>query len=184
MALFYEFSLDAQVPTDQLVRALDRAVDLGGVRQHLEPCYSPIGRPSVDPELMIRMLTDHVLAGWASTARSLIIRRSPRTGMAADLLRHVFGTTVQRCRDQGLVGGEDSAVNGSLSRADAIGRNGIPAAAGLPADTSPSRAVREYLAVLADAAFGAATEVPPNFVSPSDPAARWTAAHGGPGVFA
>jgi hypothetical protein len=54
-SLFYEFSLDADVPADQSVRAIDRFVDLGDVRRHLGPFYSPTGRPSVDPEPMIRM---------------------------------------------------------------------------------------------------------------------------------
>lgn len=55
-ALFYEFSLEDHVPQDHLIRAIDRFVDLGGIRQHLAPFYSSTGRPSVDPELMIRML--------------------------------------------------------------------------------------------------------------------------------
>ena len=46
------------------------------------------------------------------------------------------------------------------------------------------RAVEEYLAVLDDAAFGAATEIVPKFISPADPAARWTGAHGGQAFFA
>ena len=55
-ALFYSFNLDRHVPMDHLLRSVDRFVDLSGVRQHLEPYYSRIGRPSVDPELMVRML--------------------------------------------------------------------------------------------------------------------------------
>ena len=55
-ALFYEFSLDGHVPQDHLLRAIDRFVDLDGVRAHLAPFYSAIGRPSIAPELMIRML--------------------------------------------------------------------------------------------------------------------------------
>jgi hypothetical protein len=47
-----------------------------------------------------------------------------------------------------------------------------------------NRAVDEYLAVLDDAAFSAAIEVRPNFISPADPAARWTGAHRGPAFFA
>jgi hypothetical protein len=53
----------------------------------------------------------------------------------------------------------------------------------LPPDTA-GRAVEEYLAVLDDAAFGAATETTPKFIAPSDPATRWTAAHRGPAFFA
>ncbi len=55
-ALFYEFSIEDHVPSDHLLRGIDRFVDLGGIRRHLAPFYSTTGRPSVDPELMIRML--------------------------------------------------------------------------------------------------------------------------------
>ncbi len=52
-ALFYEFGLERHVPADHLLRAIDRVVDLSGLRAHLRPFYSEIGRPSIDPELMI-----------------------------------------------------------------------------------------------------------------------------------
>src|SRR3984893_13920656 len=55
-ALLYEFSLERHVPETHLLRAIDRFVDLGGVRAHLAPFYSETGRPSIDPELLIRML--------------------------------------------------------------------------------------------------------------------------------
>jgi hypothetical protein len=55
-ALFYNFSLDAHVPADHLLRSIDRFVDLSKLRRDLAPFYSSMGRPSVDPELMIRML--------------------------------------------------------------------------------------------------------------------------------
>jgi transposase len=55
-ALFYEFSLERHVPGDHLLRAIDRFVELDGVRAHLVPFYSETGRPSIDPELLIRML--------------------------------------------------------------------------------------------------------------------------------
>jgi transposase len=54
--LFYGFSLERHVPADHLLRPIDRFVDLSGIRRHLAPYYSPIGRPSIDPELLIRML--------------------------------------------------------------------------------------------------------------------------------
>ena len=66
-ALFYGFSLERHVPGDHLLRSIDRFVDLGDIREQLRPFYSDTGRPSVDPELMIRML-----------ARGC--RRGPRTG--------------------------------------------------------------------------------------------------------
>jgi hypothetical protein len=48
-SLFYEFSLERHVPPDHLLRAIDRFVDLSGIREHLRPFYSPIGRPSSIP---------------------------------------------------------------------------------------------------------------------------------------
>ena len=55
-ALFYEFSLERHVPTEHLLRSIDRFVELDGVRRELAPFYSEAGRPSIDPEPMIRML--------------------------------------------------------------------------------------------------------------------------------
>jgi transposase len=55
-ALFYEFSLERHVPAEHLLRSIDRFVELDGVRCELAPFYSEVGRPSIDPELMIRML--------------------------------------------------------------------------------------------------------------------------------
>ena len=65
-ALFYEFSLERHVPADHLLRSIDRFVDLQEIRQELAPFYSSIGRPSIDPELVIRML----LVGYCSGIRS------------------------------------------------------------------------------------------------------------------
>ena len=55
-SLFYEFRLNDHIPADHMLRAIDRFVDLDGLRRHLAAFYSTIGRPSIDPELMIRML--------------------------------------------------------------------------------------------------------------------------------
>ena len=101
----------------------------------------------------------------------------------SDLLRRLFETVLQRCIDEGLVGGQGFAVDASLIHADAGDRTRVEGAAGLPSHAA-SRAAEEYLAVLDDAAFGAATEVTPKFIAPVDPAARWTAAHRGPAFFA
>ena len=65
-ALFYGFSLERHVPDDHLLRKIDRFVDLSDVRAHLGPYYSDVGRPSIDPELMIRML----IAGYCFGIRS------------------------------------------------------------------------------------------------------------------
>lgn len=85
---------------------------------------------------------------------------------------------------EGLVGGEGFAVDASIIRADASRRRtAVDGATGLPPEAA-SRAVQEYLAVLDEEAFGAATEVVPKYISLSDPASRWTAAQAGPASFA
>jgi transposase len=204
-ALFYEFSLERHVPADHLLRSIDRFVDLSSIREHLRPFYSDTGRPSIDPELMIRMLIIGYTHGIRSERRlceevhlNLAYRWFCRLGLDgsvpdhstfsknrhgrfrdSDLLRRLFEATVERCMAEGLVGGEGFAVDASLIRADANRQRGHTK---LPLDAS-SRAVREYLEVLDDAAFGGATPVEPKAISPVDPAARWTAQQGGPAEY-
>jgi hypothetical protein len=93
---------------------------------------------------------------------------------------------VQRCLDEGLVGGEGFAVDASLIHADANKQRCLPGAEWVTQDHAEAapRAVREYFATLDEAAWGAATDVEPKFVSPSDPAAQWTGAMRGPAFFA
>src|ERR1700691_475535 len=208
-ALFYEFSLERHIPADHLLRSIDRFVELDGVRLELAPFYSEKGRPSIDPELMIRMLIVGYCFGIRSERRlceevhlNLAYRWFCRLGLDgrvpdhstfsknrhgrfrdSDLLRHVFEESVRRCMVEGLVGGEGFAVDASLIKADANRQRCVPGSDGLDPSIT-NRAVNEYLAVLDDAAFGAATEVTPKFISPADPAARWTGAHGGQAFFA
>jgi len=208
-ALFYAFCLETHVPADHLLRAIDRFVDLGDLRTHLAPFYSSTGRPSIDPELLIRILLVGYCFGIRSERRlceeihlNLAYRWFCRLGLEgavpdhstfsknrhgrfrdSDLLRHLFEAVVRRCIAEGLVGGEGFAVDASLIKADASRQRGVTGSEGLPA-TLVSRAIDEYLAVLDDAAFGAASEATPKFISPADPAARWTGAHGGQAFFA
>jgi transposase len=208
-ALFYEFSLERHVPADHMLRAIDRFVDLEGMRAHVAPFYSSTGRPSIDPELLIRMLIVGYCFGIRSERRlceevhlNLAYRWFCRLGLDgdvpdhstfsknrhgrfrdSDVLRHVFETVVRRCMAEGLVGGEGFAVDASLIKADANRQSGVQGTEGLDPVRS-RRAVREYLAVLDDAAFGAATPVTPKYFAPVDPAARWTAANGGLAFFA
>src|SRR6478735_6203311 len=189
-ALFYGFSLERHVPADHLLRSIDRFVDLGELRRELAPFYSMIGRPSIDPELMIRMLLVGYCFGIRSERRlceevhlNLAYRWFCRLGLDSDLLRRLFETVLRRCLDEGLVGGENFAVDASLIKADANRQKGIEGDKWV-APQAADHAVQEYLAVLDDAAFGAATEVTPKFISPADPAARWTGAHGGQAFFA
>jgi len=72
-ALFYEFSLERHVPAGHLLRSIDRFVDLDGVRRELAPFYSEVGRPSIDPELMIRMLIVGYCFGIRSERRLAVV---------------------------------------------------------------------------------------------------------------
>ena len=208
-ALFYTFSLEDHVPTNHLLRSIDRFVELEGLRAHLAPFYSAMGRPSIDPELLIRMLLVGYCFGIRSERRlceevhlNLAYRWFCRLGLEgavpdhstfsknrhgrfrdSDLLRQLFDTVLRRCMAEGLVGGEGFAVDASLIKAEANRERSVPGDPGLPPEAS-SRAIDEYLAVLDDAAFGGATPVTPKFISPVDPAARWTAANKGPAFFA
>jgi IS5 family transposase len=96
-----------------------------------------------------------------------------------DLLRGLFETVVRRCMAEGLVGGTAFAVDASLIAADA---NKQRSAVGADdhdweALARTRRSVREYLDTLDEAAWGAASETVPKFISRSDPAAQWTGAH-------
>src|SRR5437763_6125828 len=196
-ALFYEFSLERHVLEKHLLRSIDRFVELDGLRQELAPFYSEMGRPSIDPELLIRMLIVGYCFGIRSERRlceevhlNLAYRWFCGLGLDgevpdhstfsknrhgrfrnSDLLRRLFATVLQRCIDEGLVGGEGFAVDASLIQADASDRTRVEGTAGLPPG-SAGRAVEEYLGVLDDAAFGAATEVTPKFIAPADPVDR------------
>jgi transposase len=202
--LFYSFNLDAAVPDDHLVRRIAAVLDLSWVHNELAPHYSPIGRPSVDPVLMIRML----VLGYVFAIRSeRALCREVQVNLAyrwfcglsiedklpdhsafsrgrnerfrdGDIFRRVFERVVTACIAAGLVGGEGFAVDASLIAADANKHRSISGGE-WNKDIDPeqaSRAVREYLATLDDPAYGTASEVTPKFVSPSDPAAQWTGA--------
>jgi transposase len=197
--LFYDFCLEDHVPEDHLLRRIDRFLDLSDVRQTLRPFYRTIGRPSIDPELMIRML----IVGYCFAIRSerrlceevhlnLAYRWFCRLGLdgqvpdhstfsrnrhgrfrQSNIFRHVFEAVVRRCMAEGLVGGEGFAVDARLIQADANKQRSVPghqwSVADIPAKAG--QAVKDYLATLDDAAFGAASDVRPKFISPSDPAA-------------
>ena len=210
--LFYDFCLDDHVPSDHLLRSVDGHLDLDGLRQTLKPFYSQIGRPSIDPELMIRMLMVGYCMGIRSERRlceevhlNLAYRWFCRLGLdgkvpdhstfsknrhgrfrESDLLRHMFESVVRRCMAEGLVGADGFAVDASLIAADANKQRSVPSKDWKPDEIKESavRAAREYLATLDDAAFGAASPVTPKFISRSDPAAQWTGAHKGHAFFA
>jgi transposase len=209
---FYSFCLDEVVAADHRVREIAGVLDLSWVHAEVGPYYSPLGRPSIDPVLMIRML----IVGYVFAIRSeRLLCREVQVNLAyrwfcglniedkvpdhsafsrarterfrdSEIFRRVFERVVEACIAAGLVGGEGFAVDASLIIADANKQRSIPGSEWKKtADPeTASRAVREYLASLDDAAFGAASEVTPKFVSPSDPAAQWTGAMRGPAFFA
>ena len=200
-ALFYEFSLEQHIPNDHLLRQIDQFLDFDSIRQHLTPYYSHTGRPSVDPELMIRMLLVGYCYGIHSERRlceevnlNLAYRWFCRLGLEdavpdhstfsknrhgrfrdSDLLRYVFNTVLTRCIEEGLVGGEGFAIDASFVRAD-VARQRYEHS---PVDWTPSkrqsRAVNEYLDLLDQ---DEALHRPQKSVSLTDPMAQWTGAKG------
>lgn len=156
--LFYEFSIERHVPDDHLLRVIDGFLDLEGIRAQLRPFYAAGGRPSIDPELMIRML----IAGYCFGSRSerrlceevnlnLAYRWFCKLSLTdpvpdhstfsknrhgrfrdSDLFRKVFETVLARCIAEGAVGGEAFSVDASTIRADANREQGGPGKDGLP----------------------------------------------------
>ena len=207
--LFYNFNLETVVPPNHLLRGIDRCLDLDGLRQHLTDYYSAIGRPSVDPELMIRMLVVGYCYGIRSERRlceevhlNLAYRWFCRLGLEDAIPNHstfsknrhgrfresgtfrwLFNEVVGACMTAGLVEGEGFAVDASIVAAEASSKRAMPGDEAYvwqnPAQCN--RAVREYLAGLDEAAL---TETVPKRISLSDPQSRWTAAPGGPAFFA
>jgi len=210
--LFYAFCLEDHVPDGHLLRRIDRFVDLEGVRAELKSFYSTIGRPSIDPDLMLRMLIIGYCLGIRSERRlcdevhlNLAYRWFCRLGLdgkvpdhstfsrnrhgrfrESNILRRLFEVVVDRCLREGLIGGDGFAVDASLIAADANKRRSLASSEWKDAAIGPDacRAAREYLATLDAAAFGAASEKVPKFISPTDPAAQWTGAHKGHAFFA
>ena len=210
--LFYSFNLDAHVPSDHLLRGIDRFLDLSGLRLHLASFYSHTGRPSVDPELNIRMLVVGYCFGIRSERRlceevhlNLAYRWFCRLGLEEAVPEHstfsknrhghfrdsgafrlLFETVLERCIGEGLVGGEGFAIDASVVKADASRARAVPGAE-LPNrrldGASSTRAVREYLEGIDQAASGR-LETERKNISLTDPAAEWTCAPGGPAFFA
>ncbi|WP_286829232.1 MULTISPECIES: IS1182 family transposase [Kordiimonas] len=199
--LFYAFNLESHVPSDHLLRQIDHYLDLGDIRTRLEPHYSSTGRPSIDPELMIRMLIIGYCFGIRSERRlcdevhlNLAYRWFCRLGLEgqvpnhstfsknrhgrfreSDILRHIFERSVQTCMAAGLVGGEGFAIDASVIEADASRFQRIEAAPTSWADAeNQSRAVREYLDALDTEHSPDNPKRKPRALSPSDPCAAWT----------
>ena len=143
--LFYEFSLEEMVPQGHLLRKIDQFLNFDDLRSYLKPFYSHTGRPSIDPELMCRMLIVGYCFGIPSERRlcdevhlnlaylwfcqlgiednipnhSTFSKARHGRFRESDLFRKLFEQVVLRCMSEGLVKGEGFAVDASLIRANA-----------------------------------------------------------------
>ena len=204
---FYAFNLDEKVPQDHLLRQIDGVIDLSTLREHLAPYYSHTGRPSIDPELLFRMM----LIGYCYGIRSerhlceevelnLAYRWFCRLSIEdkvpdhstfstnrhgrfrdSDTFRFMFEQVLARCMAEGLVGGEGFAVDASIVKAD-VSRQRHHEDDDDWGSGGGTRAVREYLEGLEEGE-------PPldkaaRRVSATDPGASYTAAPGGPAFYA
>ncbi len=199
--LFYEFCLEDRIPADHLLRKIDAVLDLSWLRGELAPYYSHTGCPSIDPELLIRML----IVGYSYSIRSerrlcqevemnLAYRWFCGLGLEdrvpdhssfsvnrhgrfrdSDILRTIFEEVVCGCMKAGLVGGEGFAVDASVIEADASRFARIK---GSEIDWSEQqlarRAVEEYVEALESQNPPINPDRPPKAMSPSDPCAAWT----------
>jgi transposase len=201
--LFYLFNLEGRIPARHLLRRINPTVTriLADVREKLEPFYSEIGRPSIDPELMMRMLIVGYCYGIRSERRlceevelHLAYRWFGRLDLddkvpdhstfsvtrhgrfrESDAFRQVFEAIVQACMDAGLVKGEGFAVDASVIEADASRYHGVtPEEADWSAPERQTRAVAEFLGALEDD-DPTADRKPPKVISLSDPCSAWTA---------
>ncbi len=172
-SLFYYFRLEDQIPENHLLRLIDRYVDLSFVRERLKSFYSPMGRPSIDPEVLLRLLVVGYLYGITSERRlmeevrmHLAYRWFTRLGFEQEIpdhstfsknrhgrfrqcgvFREVFEEIVRRCLEAGLVEGQHLTVDGTMVGANASRQSRVPREQ-LKEAAQVSRTVREYLAEL------------------------------------
>jgi transposase len=201
--LFYLFNLERRIPSDHLLRRINAVVAqiMLEVREKLAPFYSDIGRPSIDPELLIRMLIVGYCYGIRSERRlcqevelHLAYRWFCRLGLedpvpdhstfsvnrhgrfrASDSLRQVFEAVVRACMNAGLVKGEGFAVDASVMEADASRYHGkTPDEIDWSLPQRQTRAVAEFLSAFEDDEAHADRKLP-KVISPVDPCAAWTA---------
>jgi transposase len=194
-SLFYYFRLEDQIPEDHLLRLIDRYVDLSFVRERVKDFYSLTGRPSIDPEVLLRLLLVGYLYGITSERRlleevrmHLAYRWFTRLGFEQEIpdhstfsknrhgrfrqsgvFREVFEEIVRRCLAAGLVEGQNLAVDGTIVGANASRQSRVPREH-LKEVAQLSRTVREYLTELEQVNPVSDAEM----VSTSDPDAIWT----------
>ena len=195
--LFYEFRLEDRIPENHLLRRMNVFVTaaLSDLHRELEPYYSDIGRLSVDPELMLRMLIVGYCYGIRSERRltqevelHLAYRWFCKLDLDdeiphhstfsanrldrfrdSDVLRHVFERVVWATMAMGLVKGEGFAVDASVLEANASRYHGkVPDELDWTDAQRQKRAVAEYLAAI-DAEAKAASELEGGDGSGGDP---------------
>lgn len=203
-SLIYEFCLDDRVPKNHLLRRINVFVTaaLADVHEQLDPHYSEIGRPSIDPELMIRMLIVGYCYGLRSERKltqevelHLAYRWFCRLDLddkvphhstfsenrlhrfrESDIFRHIFECVVAACMAAGLVKGEGFAVDASVMEANASRYHGkTPEELDWTEKQRQKRAVAEYLVALEGESEPNPDRKPPKVISPSDPQSAWTA---------
>ena len=172
--MFYYFRLEDQIPEHHLLRRIDRYVDFRFVREQLRDAYSSMGRPSIDPEILLRVLLVGYLYGITSERRlveevrmHLAYRWFTRLGFEQEIPDHstfsknrhgrfrdsgifleVFEEIVRRCLGAGLVEGKRLTVDGTVVAANASPQRGTKPEQ-LEEVAKVSRTVREYLAEVA-----------------------------------
>ena len=196
--LFYDLCLDNFVPKNHLIRQIDLFLDLSDLRKHLSPYYSHTGRPSIDPELMIRMLIIGYCYGIRSERRlceevqvNLAYRWFCRLGLEdeipnhstfsknrhgrfreSEVFRQLFETVLRRCMEEGLVKGEGFATDASIIKADAHRQRRVSGDEtidwGKPDEAT--RPVREYLSALEE---NNRPRKAPKAISLTDPLSSW-----------
>ena len=204
-ALFYEVRLEERIPTGLLLRRIDAILDLGFVREVMAPHYARGGRPSIDPELLLRMLLVGYLYGVRSERRlceevdlNLAYRWFCQLGLdgrvpdhstftknrhgrfrESGLMREIFERVVEQCLAAGLADTDHVVVDGTHIKADANKQRCVKTPAELPR-AGATRAVREYLADLDDAVPDPAgvTRWTPKAVSMTDPATAFSGKYG------
>jgi transposase len=172
-ALFYYFRLEDQVPENHLLRLIDQHISFEFVREQLKDSYSENGRPSIDPELLLRILLVGYLYGITSERKlveELRMHLAFRwfTGLGFDqeiphhstfsknrhgrfeeskLFEQLFEQIVKQCVEVGLVQGKHLSVDGSFVEANASKESRIPREQ-LAEAAQVNQTVRQYLAEL------------------------------------
>ena len=169
-SLFYYFRIEDHIPKDHLLRLVDRHVEFGFVRENLKASYSHTGRPSIDPEVLLRILLIGYLYGITSERRlvedvgmHLAYRWFTGLGFDQEIPHHstfsknrhgrfqesplfleLLERIVQRCMNVGLLKGVDLLVDSTQIRADASPDRTI-AREQLPEIAKVNRTVRQYV---------------------------------------